>query len=217
MTRPLALIGLAAALLVTGAAPADLATGATTTKLAWVKIGKGRFRNYDFLSKTESAKNVDWGVDFIYANNASVSKVRSAMINFFPGWGSTMYARVSNDGGNTYSWVGSGGIKNGFGTCLYGNAYHQRLYAPGGNSFGYDPGWGYFVVATSHIDNNECWGGWSGRSEKAERHFWMFAKWLFNQNAWYSFIDMKNYEPSRVVNGHWWESDGKASLAFYPD
>ena len=61
--------------------------------------------------------------------------------------------------------------------CTEHRKWHYRAYAPASKSGGddrlYNPAWGYYVIATTHIDYKEslegdCPGHWSGDSEASE-------------------------------------------------
>lgn len=57
--------------------------------------------------------------------------------------------------------------------CRMHVKWHYRVYAPGAGSGGdnrmYSPAWGYYVIASTHIDyKEECPDGWSGDSEVTE-------------------------------------------------
>ena len=135
------------------------ASASTTTSLKTVHYGGDSFRNFDFDSQKASAGNVDWPVDLVFWGNASVDKVYAGI-----GWslaGSNEYARI-NDGTGAI-WVASAGRKSGL--C---SGTHFRLYAP---PVGYlsSRKLGHYVIATAHIDKNECFGsaqyGWNETAE----------------------------------------------------
>ncbi|HEV8452879.1 MAG TPA: hypothetical protein VGQ45_15705 [Gaiellales bacterium] len=138
------------------------ASASTTTNLKLVAYGHNSFYNYDFDSRTAAATNVDWPVDMIFYGNASVSKVYAKI-----GWswsGSNEYMLLNSGSGAT--WVSAGGRKNTICTDT-----HYRLYAPAAAGYFTDPVLGHYVIATTHLDKNEC--GTSptyGWNETAEQH-----------------------------------------------
>jgi hypothetical protein len=145
-------------LLLCGVVPAG---ASTTTNLQLVRYGQNSFYNYDFDSQSAVATNVDWPVDMIFYGNASVSKVYNKI-----GWilgGSNEYMLLNTGSGAT--WVSAGGRKNTFCTDT-----HYRLYAPAATGYFTDPVLGHYVIATMHLDKNECGTsptyGWNETAEQ---------------------------------------------------
>lgn len=135
------------------------ASASTTTTLQLVRYGHNSFYSYDFDSQSAVATNVDWPVDMIFYGRASVSKVYSKI-----GWswsGSSEYMLINTGSGAT--WVSAGGRKNTICTDT-----HYRLYAPAAGYFT-DPVLGHYVIATMHLDKNECGSsptyGWNETAE----------------------------------------------------
>jgi hypothetical protein len=153
-----AVIALVPLLLACAVVPASAST-APSIKL--VEIGQNSFYNYDFDSQSAVNTNVDWPVDMIFYGNASVSKVYNK-IGWFWG-GSNEYMLVNNGSGAT--WVSAGGRKNTFCTDT-----HYRLYAPASTGYFTDPKLGHYVIATMHLDKNECGSsptyGWNETAEQ---------------------------------------------------
>lgn len=147
------------AVVLTLAVSASSALASTTTGLATVRYGGDSFQNFDFESQTVAANNVDWPVDLVFWGNASISKVYNKI-----GWawsGSSEYEQLNDGSGSV--WVSSSGRKNTLCTDT-----HFRLYAP---SVGYlsNGTLGHYVIATAHLDKNECFGSSSyGWNETAE-------------------------------------------------
>jgi hypothetical protein len=144
---------------VVGLLSVGVAGASTTQYLAPVTYHQNSFWNYDFDSHSAVSTNVDWPVDLIFYGNASISKVYKKI-----GWiwsGSSEYMQFTTSSGTT--WVSSGGRKNRLCTDT-----HFRLYAP---SVGYltDPVLGHYVIATAHLDKNECGSsptyGWNETAE----------------------------------------------------
>jgi len=135
------------------------ASASTTTTLQLVSYGHNSFYSYDFDAQSAVATNVDWPVDMIFYGRASVSKVYSKI-----GWswsGSNEYMLINTGSGAT--WVSAGGRKNTICTDT-----HYRLYAPAAGYFT-DPVLGHYVIATMHLDKNECGSsptyGWNETAE----------------------------------------------------
>jgi hypothetical protein len=197
---------------------ASMSFGATTTKLAWISLYNSKWRNFDFTTTTDSRTKVDWAVDFIYFGNASVDKVRSAMTMFLPCQSgicqSEMHMHLSTDSGVTLRWQTSSGMKQSVAACTPGTNLHQRVYAPDNTSF-YNRSWGHYIIGTTHYDVKEFCGGWSGKSERAERMMCFNANYVFQPNGGYCWYDagpnLRNAMPNVNVNGHWWMNDGRST------
>lgn len=176
------------------------------------------FRNYDFRSQWESQYNVDWAVTMLFWNNASVGKVTNSLW-YYGYWanGGTMWARVT-DNSVDWVWYGSEGKK--MKVC---DDYHMRIYADTHDSMLNNPGWGFFVFATTHRDRHEqggCPGNvWHGLGEVAEEHFAQVFR-----NACNPVIDdainMHNHENFRIewVGSvpHYWENNQYATMVYIP-
>lgn len=137
------------------------ASASTAPNLELVTYGHNSFYNYDFDSKSAVGANVDWPVDMIFYGNASVSKVYNKI-----GWiwsGSSEYMLLNTGSGAT--WVSAGGRKNALCTDT-----HYRLYAPAATGYFTDPVLGHYVIATMHLDKNECGTsptyGWNETAEQ---------------------------------------------------
>jgi hypothetical protein len=79
------------------------------------------------------------------------------------------------------------------------------------------PDWGYYVLATAHIDHAECTNGWSGRSEVAEHRIAQdaneeFVNGYVNEDCCY-FHNPAGYKD--YVH-HITENDGYATAVFLP-
>jgi hypothetical protein len=159
MIRRIAAVLVAPLLLLLGAVTP--ANASSTTNLQLVTYGPNSFYNYDFDSQSAVATNVDWPVDMIFYGNASVSKVYNK-INW-PWGGSNEYMLIDNGSGAT--WVSAGGRKNTLCTDT-----HFRLYAPAATGYFTDPELGHYVIATMHLDKNECGStptyGWNETAEQ---------------------------------------------------
>jgi hypothetical protein len=185
------------------------ARSASTSHLTLLYVNEDSFRNYDFLSQTVSASNVDWPVTLLFYNNANVNKAK-----IFAWTGSTMYGRMND--GTGYVWDSDKGSKDSL--CpIVGDAHHYRVYAPPTTDRLYNVTWGYWVFATSHIDHNECgFGSYSGYPDRTEDYVaTQFANAGYQvERNWASF---SNPEPYRVEGGdHIWSNDGYATRIRIP-
>ncbi|CAG0975149.1 MAG: hypothetical protein MPEBLZ_00899 [Candidatus Methanoperedens nitroreducens] len=135
---------------------------ASTNNLTTLYIREDSFRNYDFLSETDSNTNVDWPVSMLFYNNADINKVKSI---FFIGFGSILKGRL-NDGAG-WVWDSDGGTKGI--SSRYGHWLHMRVYADSDDRM-YNLAWGYYVIGTTHYDEYP-FESWSGYSEAAEEEF----------------------------------------------
>jgi hypothetical protein len=185
---------------------------ATASRLALLSIEEDSFRNYDFLSRSVSASNVDWPINLLFWNNAEVDKVKNGLPYAYVG--STMYARLND--GTGYVWDADGGRKSS--PCpILGQATHYRLYADGDDRL-YNLTWGYYALASSHFDTRECGPGkWFGRSEDAEAKIAAAARarWGASRVAEDS-ISFENAEPYREEGNHIWLNDGLGTTVSVP-
>jgi spermidine/putrescine-binding protein len=207
---------LAAALVAAlGAGVASVASGTTASNLALITIGNDTIRNYDFHSQTVSATNVDWAVDLIFSNNATINKVKSALDNPYDQGAtcaSPQYGRL--DDGAGFVWDEDSGKKT---TCcpITGSDYHFRIYADSDDRLGYNPTYGYWVFGTTHKDVKECGTGtWYGDSEVAEQYMRSVkpATWGMTAEA----INLQNYEAPRWDGDHYWNNSGYATVFSVP-
>jgi hypothetical protein len=97
----------------------------------------------------------------IFYGNASVSKVYKKIA--WTWGGSNEYMLLNTGSGDT--WVSAGGRKNTLCTDT-----HYRLYAPAATGYFTDPVLGHYVIATMHLDKNECGSsptyGWNETAEQ---------------------------------------------------
>lgn len=171
MTRRTLAIGAALAMFAPAAALgvlAHAAGAASTSNLSLVNQNEDYFRNYDFTAQVVSATGVDWAVDLVFKNNATINKVKNGMESPYDQGGTCASGQNGrlNDGAG-YVWDSDSGKKT---TCcpITGDAYHFRVYADADDRM-YNSTWGYYVFGTTHIDHAECGSGsWFGYSENAE-------------------------------------------------
>jgi len=199
--------------------------GNTATKVTLVGISEDRFYNYDFRSNGSTSKsNVDWPVMIVFNKNANVNKVKNAF------WGSTaignnMYARMTDDinAANSWVWDSDRGTKTG--ACTSGQIFrHMRVYGPPDGDRMYNPSWGYYVLATTHYDREECLStkqfGWS---ETAEEYMTKHIENKYIKNVpnptWSisrDYMNLFNPESARWEGNNFWHSDGRATFIRVP-
>jgi hypothetical protein len=191
---------------------------------ALLTINDDSFRNYDFTDQNESWDLVDWPVTMVFWNSAEIDRVKG--IYDLCCDGAQIYARV-NDGaeGSGPVWDDDGGIKDW--PCSFLNekesTWHMRLYADSDDQL-YTPGWGFYVLGTTHEDYHECTFPESGRkfgwSEWVESN--KFVPWIRAKGytAWDDYMNFSNYEPywEEQYGGerHVWENDGMSSWVYIP-
>jgi len=193
---------------------AGTARAHTATSLAIISVNADQIRNYDFLSQTVSASNVDWAVDLVFSNNATINTVKNGLNGTYGAGASCasgMYGRLNDTG--TWVWDTDQGRKT---ICcpISADSYHYRIYADSDDQM-YNTTWGYYVFGTTHIDHNECGANpWSGQSESAEVYLRNHAPsgWTVSaNNYWWG-----NYEPLRVDGSDYWSNDGYATKVRVP-
>jgi hypothetical protein len=192
------------------------AGASTTPTLKRVTYGHNSFYNYDFDSQSAVGTNVDWPVDMIFYGNASVSKVYNK-IGWFWG-GSNEYMLLNGGSGDT--WVSAGGRKNTFCTDT-----HYRLYAPAATGYFADPVLGHYVIATMHLDKNECGSsatyGWNETAEQnvANRAAQVWGAGAVHHDATMlpdgvtsTFDLLGNFDESGWQGNHYFFNDGLPTL-----
>jgi hypothetical protein len=183
--------------------------------------------NYDFNERADKdlAKHVDWGVTLIFWNNAEIDKVKEIGDKLYDRFGANKHSIVKDrseksDGHGGYRWDTDAGIKDT--RCPQGDqrAIHFRIYAPGdkkdaenGGDRMYNPNFGFYVVATSHVDHNECRpsGSRFDGSEVAEEHIANYYR-RAGYGVYEDWSTMYNQEPHRVEGNHTWDSNGRVTI-----
>ena len=208
-TRQLRVIGLLGLVLAISLGFYTPLRAATASSFAVVNLNEDAFMNYDFLSGNPAPNNVDWTIDMIFWNNASVSRVKE--IYWRSALGNSMWFLGTDDG---YNWFYSTDSGTRDGIC---NDTHMRLYGPNNNRF-YTTAWGYYVIATSHLDVNECipWDQKFGWSENAEGILAAFARDQRQLPVIEDWLWFGNPEPYHPEGNHYWHNDGWASAVYVP-
>lgn len=157
---------------------------------SWSQYGKEDWQEKVRLNKNASnyaySQRVDWPVNFIFRNNASISRVKQGLRHQgLDTDGGPMYLSLSDSpgqywGGPHVFWDRDQGLKEHIcsGLPIPGSpreTNHIRLYADSSEQFDggsqtrpvdskggttddrlYNPTWGFYVLGTSHIDYLEC-------------------------------------------------------------
>ena len=129
-------------------------------------LGQGDYVwNWDFNGKALNVDSVDWGMRFLFYNNADVDEVKDRLDGvsadpritpFLNGTGWFQYAAMDDDPNiNAIEWDRDSGIKDHPG-CDW-NWGHMRVYATGSGDRNFNTTWGYYVVATIHQDHENLY------------------------------------------------------------
>ena len=181
--------------------------GASTPYLRTLGFGYGdQIWNYDFSGQTVASDNVDWAVSMLFYNNAWVNKIKSIAGGKYWFYGSKEDFRLNDSG--YWEWDQDGGIKTDTPSCL-GSDRHFRIYAPSAYDDFYNPTFGYYVFATSHVDHHEFCDSWYDDSEGTE---WDVYN-LFANKGYYSRYDWAWFYNQQYGNqgSHHWSNDGYAT------
>jgi hypothetical protein len=202
------------------------AIGAKTEHLAQIHTKLDAFLNYDFAGENHARDNVDWPITIIFWNGAtSIDKIKELLSVGFDQTGSRAYAYLNNGAG--WEWDGDRGRKQAL--CSFNaESAHYRVYAPSGQDYFFNTAWGYYAIASTHIDHDECGGTtnggetWSGLSSRAEG--WVdseaehreLAHELPPGSVKRNVLELGNAETERFEGSHHWKNDGKASTIKIP-
>lgn len=190
------------------------ANAATAEHLGILRIGSDEFFNYDYSSEENSGENVDWAIDMLFYNNSRVNKVKKDLETWFYPAGSTAYAYFVTPEG--WQWDGDKGKKES--SCTFiGDNVHYRIYGPKGSDRFYNLKWGFYNIASTHIDHNECNAvdKWSGASEKAEAIVASDSRRAFGRrHVKEDAINFHNPEKHYNEGSHHWEGDGYATIVW---
>jgi hypothetical protein len=185
-----------------------------------VRLSEGgpAFLDYDGKPTLETSER-DWPVSLIFAGNASIAKVKSALRTVgLTRTGLTKYLAY-RIGTGSLRFDSDKGLKT---RCdASGTDVHVRLYAPRATDRFVDPDFGSVVVGTTHLDHAD---GCSApptvfsSSEVAERR----VAGLLRRRGWRVQVDrlaLGNDEPyRREVSdpAHIWWSNGRATVITVP-
>ena len=173
------------------------------------------FLNYDFTSQEHSRHHVDWAISLLFWNDSSVDSVKDALDNWFGETGDPMNAYINNGAG--WKWDTDKGRKED--KCRpIGDSVHYRIYGPHADRF-YNERWGFYNIASVHIDHNECnfIDKWSGESEKAEGIVASAFAIDFGANSVREDrVNFENIQKTEVEGDHHWENDAFATKLKMP-
>jgi hypothetical protein len=173
--------------------------------------------NYDFLSEVAASNNVDWPVDILWWNNATVDYVKGSLNPWFMSEGGPEHFFLSDGANDGYQfrWDDDKGRKTGSNVC-FGDTYHYRVYAPQplGDHF-YNPNFGYYVFGTTHRDHNESCNDYYNDSEVVEQYIWQIQHGGIYWSSLYDYAWFYNRVSGNAAN-HYWDSDGYATYIAMP-
>lgn len=190
------------------------AKAAIAEHLGILRVGSDEFYNYDYSSEENNPENVDWAIDMLFYNDSSVDKVKKDLGTWLSQVGSTAYAYFVTPTG--WQWDGDKGRKESFCTTI-GDNVHYRIYGPKGSDRFYNLKWGFYNIASTHIDHNECnvIDKWSGASEKAEGIVASDSRRAFGRrHVKEDAINFHNAEKHENVGSHHWEGNGYATIVW---
>ena len=190
------------------------ADAATAEHLGILRVGSDEFYNYDYSSEENSKENVDWAIDMLFYNDSSVNKVKKDLETWLPSSGSSAYAYYVTP--SEWQWDADKGKKESLCTSI-GDNVHYRIYGPSGTDRFYNLRWGFFNIASTHIDHNECnvVDKWSGESEKAEGIVASDARNAFGRrHVKEDAINFHNPEKHYNEGSHHWEGNGYATMVW---
>lgn len=197
------------------------AGGATASNLTKVFKDGDAFWNYDYIDTYDASKSnrVDWPMNFLFHSNAEVDKVKNGPLVGYPWVGGNMYSRLNDEGtAGGWVWDNDRGKKN---VACPGKGVktpHIRFYADSDDRM-YNVSWGYYVIASSHQDVEECTSaerfGWSEDAEHFVADEIRGAGYSVTED-WGSFY---NFEPNHwdtTVGNHYWQNNRYATLVKVP-
>lgn len=192
------------------------ADGASTENLKQVHSKLDAFLNYDFTEEDHSQNKVDWPITVLFWNGAThVDDVKFLFRDRFHARGSPMNSYLNNGAG--WQWDSDKGRKEN--KCSIGDSAHYRIYAPSGQDYFFNKAWGFYAIASTHFDHNECLGinEWFGLSTKAEARLADEAENILgNRDVRRNALPFGNAEPERIQGDHHWRNEGNATTIKIP-
>jgi hypothetical protein len=211
---------LALALVLAGNGIASAAKPSQPLRFVRLSAGGDYFLNYDGKQNLY-ADDRDWAIQMIFYADASVNRVKSFYDDdngYNRPRGSRKWEPYRYSTRTRTRMDGDKGKKTDCNTSH--NDRHFRVYG-GYYDRLYDPRYGYFVVATMHIDHGDgddpnCAASdtWFGFSEDIEHEMAVIADSSYTVIEDYK--NLRNAEPLGLVDDHWWQSDGKATIVLMP-
>ncbi len=210
----LGMAGLGTLVAILAMSPQSLAHRAAHRPMFVSVNGPSDYLNYDGDNANLSRNTRDWPLTLIFYRNAAVNKVGDALAaRGYKNFGSPAYEPYHSGSGAHTRYDTSKGRKT---DCdSHNNDYHYRFYAPGNTDRFYDLKYGYVVVASTHIDHNECTSGPKryGRSEEVEQRIANDAEaigWSVRRNH-SALLNREPLRRDRNDPGHVWENNGIAT------
>jgi hypothetical protein len=178
--------------------------------------GNRQFYNWDFEGQTLNPLNVDWPVTLIFSNNANVNKVKDGPLEPKYDQGGTCASPMHMRVGPNFAgmvWDDDSGKKT---SCcpVNGGDTHFRVYADHDDSPHrlYTPDLGYYIVASSHRDVNECGSpkqyGWS---EDAEGEIGWDAYYMAGWYPVWNYRSMNNSVVTSWIGNRYYQNNGMAT------
>jgi hypothetical protein len=184
----------------------------TPNGITGVVIDEQGTTNYDFESQSAVNTNVDWPVNLIFYNNATIDGVKFQLDNYY-GYKSPEEKKMAIYQYGLTQWDGDGGKKGIL--CPIADQWtrHYRIYASSSDDTLYSPSLGYWVVASTHKDRGECppINKLFYDSEEVEEHIAGLYS-TAGYNVWDDYTGWYNPEPYRVEGNHVWNSNGLATF-----
>ncbi len=193
----------------------------TVDNLYVIALSDGNmFYNYDFNSKSASSDNVDWPVTIIFFGHAYdenyVYSVLKSIAKYALGTpssygGGDSYWLASTKYGLTYwggswHWDGTDGFK--FFDVIHDDweddwEVHIRVY-----NGGYDPNWGYWCIATTHVEQFAYLDRNAQNPELGEDYIAQVFK-NAGYSVWEDYYYIYNYIPG-TPGSIWGEYEGQS-------
>lgn len=172
--------------------------------------------NYDFSSESATSTNVEWPIDLVFYNNATINGVKNMLSGTYWVPGSEEYARLNNRYmGTGWVWDSDGGEKTGVPTC-WTTTKHYRIYAPSSLDAFYNPAYGFYVVGSTHEDIDEIPGcdahyNYSEAVEQDIANIWRnLGHTTYYDDYWFA---NQQYD---LQGNHHFDSDGYATYLHVP-
>lgn len=187
------------------------------------------FWNYDYTGYGGNREgNVDWAVQFMFKNKAEIDKVKQNLNrSYFTSAGGLKMAEM-DEGIGWFEDEDRGRKRN---PGCPGYNIHYRVYAePGYDQSNpnvdtmYNPYWGFWIMATTHYDENDGCSGYTklfGTSEQAEDYITSWARssitagryWTVWADAWsfYNCASPSFPDCGRATGPYYWRTEWNGS------
>lgn len=200
-------------------ASSDVADAATTSKSMILVVEDDEFMNYDYLSKSASGTNVDWPVTVLFIGNANIDRSKSYMDSWSNQFEYTsnqsMYLYMKDRFTDPMTWDVDNGKKTPLCPAPGQSSPHYRMYGIGSAERLYNPYFGFWVMATTHRDYNECATG-KRHAQSEQTEDLLINEVDENTTVQRDLYDFANKEPLRDEGNHRWENNGLVSTVKIP-